>query len=409
MAPKRSQGQKRDAEVKAAPAPKRARMSPLLEAVLAAIEGASCLSAQTRTMLAAGVPCSLDTPELERDAFQATFVSMVGDALKLIEAKLEDGVKVDHDKLVGIQEKKKQLDEALDKAQSTASAADAEAEAAVLARSKAAEDLDGLKTTLAEKKDVLAAACKEGEQLENHRAAVQQGIDEHLEIISKGEADVKERKKHYAALLPVLEILQVDQSLVQVLASASRKATSSRGAIEKMSIETLDTSLRNKATDLAQKLASCAEAQKGHGAEIDEVQRTLQVAEEDFEKAKTTVTETADKSAHGRTEAAAAQKAVEEHEPEHAAAAAAHSEKELALRTFREYNIACFDLLKAKAPSVSKVEQTGEEIPPVAKNEDATAQEPQPMDAAPTSKDSDVKEVEEPLVPDQSRVLVAGG
>jgi len=336
-------GTKRQVEA-ATPVAKKSRADATFEGVAEAIQQAVDIPEVVRMMLLAGLPDGLGTPSDERHELQTGIVSMIGQVVLGVQAKLQDGVDAEATKVGGADGRRAELAALLAKAEAglDAAAQDAQAQAAAHAAAEAAAEAAAAK--LAESQEAQRAGDAALEQAQQSKARLEMGLNVHL----RGIVEADQCEQHHQALLPLLQELALDQSLMSALPSVCAKQPSERGAFDAMVLEQLGKILGEKVAELAKFVDEAAPAAQQRAAAVAEAQVGAEAATASRASAAaaleaSTLAEQAAKDA-GQSAAAA----LAAFEPEYMAATQARDEKQATLVYFKAYNVGSFELLRDK-------------------------------------------------------------
>jgi len=164
--------------------------------------------------------------------------------------------------------------------------------------------------------------------------------------------------KQCQAVLKLLKDCVIDESLSKSLPSCCAKAPAERGDFDKMALEQVEKTLKDKASTLSAKLEEGAAAKVERAKAVEEAQKASDVAAE-AKKAAAEALLDAEVEKENAAEALRAAKAeVAKYEPQLTAANAALEEAKEAVKHFQEKTLASFETLEKK-------ESTAEEAPAI--------------------------------------------
>lgn len=356
MAPKK--GTKRTATQGAsAPAEvKKPKCDPMHRAVAEAIDQSEALSESCRAMLKAAIPGCLDVPTEERQEIQAQIVQMIGEVLEGIEAKLQEVLEAERSKVAGAETSKGDLGAKVSEAEACFEEAKQVVDKKKQALADATMDMTNAKTTLSEKQEVQRDGDKSLIHAREAKDALDEVVEGELQAIKAGTPGA-----HYTAVLPVLQTLTLDESLMTALPSTCMKAPSDRGAFDHMVIEQLEKSLSDRGSELAKTLEDGAPAAAERAADVEAAQSNLTALTEAQMKAAAELALAQASQQEASATVDADKVAVRNFEPEHQKAVQACEEKAADLENFRAYNLACFKMLRDKT-AVKVVAEASPEV-----------------------------------------------
>mmetsp|Transcript_16565 Transcript_16565/g.53277 ORF Transcript_16565/g.53277 Transcript_16565/m.53277 type:complete len:343 (-) Transcript_16565:309-1337(-) len=314
------------------------------EGVAEAIEQAVDLPHVVRNMLLACLPCGLGTPSDERHELQASMVSMVGDVVLGVQAKLREAVDSEATKVGGTDSHNADLQAMLAKADRdlAESAQDAHATTATYSEATAAANLASKQ--LEERHEAQRVGDAAMVQAQQSKETLEKGIHVHFRAI----VEAQDCEQHHQALLPLLKELTLDKSLMSALRGVCTKPASDRGAFDAMVLEQLGKTLGVKVAEFARVVEEAAPASQQQADMVAEAMARLEAS-----------TALQSSAAAARDTAKAAEQAAKDtvqsgidalaaFEPEYAAAKEARDEKSAAEEHFEAYNIGSLELLRDK-------------------------------------------------------------
>jgi len=306
------------------------------------INKAAGLPESCRKMLLATLPTCFSDPS---NNIQATFVRMTGEALRSVEASLEEAVKVEDAKVATIQASKGQLDgQAAD-----ADVALSEAKKAVdikQAALKAASEASLVAgETLSQALSVQRTGEEELEEAGRFKETLSKAIDVDLAAVL-AETEEKDGCLHYKALIPISKRLDIDSTLSAALPAACMKSVAERGEFDKMVIDQFAQVLREKKESLEQMLSNGSEASKVRAAAVDAAHSGVASAKESVTQATRELEEAQGLAATASSAAQGARNEVKRFEPECHKAAEGRDAAASVLEEFQQHNLNSFKALQ---------------------------------------------------------------
>lgn len=329
----------------AEPTEKKPRRDPAIVAVADALAQAEGLSEKCREMLTAGLQSSLSTPSDERHSLQQLFVRMIGEALEAVEAKLQERLEAASAHSETCARSKAELEKRLAGSEAAMVTAVEAAEAKKAVLTEVAGKMVAAKTALSEKQDAQRSGDLALECTEQQKASIDECIETKVKAIMDGCWDA-EQGNPCKSLQPILDNLDLDESLMTALPAVCMKGPTSRGAFDNMVLLQLDESLKEKAGELGRTLQEGAPARAERKAAVEAAQAELtavvdlQARATDEMSAAMTGQKAADVALSSAKDALAG------YEPEFRAAAEARDKMKEALEMFIAHNKSCFETLR---------------------------------------------------------------
>jgi len=350
MAPKA--GKKRSAREAAAPVPtaKKPRADPMLKAVEEAVRKAEGLPEACRNMVLAMLPGGLGVPSDERHEVQRTAVEFIGEVMRGIESQYQAGLDARQAQVDEIQGSKGTLELAAVEAQAHLEDATRMTDTCKDALAATTETVSAAKAAVTEKHEAQQRDNAAHMQVVDAKEALEKAINVDLGAIKEGcQGDA-----HCKALQPVLQGLDLDESLRAALPAACAKAPGSRSTFDTMVLEALEKVLRDKAASLAQQLQDRVAATQVHAEAVEAASSHLATAISMHQEAEGALAKAEACRSEAAAGAGAAAAAVAAHEPEYQAALKARDQQAAALDSFRGYELACFELLRDQLSKKAK-------------------------------------------------------
>lgn len=174
-------------------------------------------------------------------------------------------------------------------------------------------------------------------------------IAEHFKVIKEGDLERIAAKEHYDRLLPLLEVLDLDDSLKAAAPSVCQRKTTERGVFDLMILDQVERCLITKVHELSGKIsAEEANASKSRqaAAQANALCEKLQVDQARLSMDLTNAMQ-AQKDAIASLDAATSD--LKTFDVESSRAIELRDAAQTAFENFRNYNISCYEVLKAKS------------------------------------------------------------
>jgi hypothetical protein len=333
-------------------------VDPKLKAVIEAVEASGdSLPDSCRAMLIAMLPDSLTVPADTRDANQTRLVAMVREVMELVRVKKQEAVGAEEQRVSEVAASKEGLVASASQAEA-ASAAAVEFSTTKKAQAAEAEKLlnsknEMLKTAL-EAQNTGDAAL---ETAESECSKLQTAIDGALRQLCSGdEWDAASASGHCQALMALIKnISTTDDSLLQSVPASFKKAPAERGDFDKMVIEQVEKTLKDRLAQLTSTLEAGSAGKAERAAAVEAAQGEVETAK----SARMDTTESLSNAMAAQQEAAGAlkeaQTKVKKFEPELKKTQAARDEKQVMLDIFQDGNMKAFAELESKVSASAEV------------------------------------------------------
>jgi hypothetical protein len=345
MAPKQSKGNKRPAPKRensaAAPPAKKPKLPNEVQALYDVVAAAG-LPDDCRDMILAALPSSFMALSSERHPIQHEIVAIVGDVIESTGAQIGNRVDSARQRVSELDLVKEQLQAAIG--------------ASELARDDGFRQLDFCKAALA------SASTSADEAMQNMQAAEEakkqsdeaatveradlniltNAFERQLPQLTGGVEALPSTDEVNAHVQPLLRLLDLDKSLVIALPSACAKKAEERGAFDKMVIDQLMTSLKDKVTELSDKLKVSDEANAALGVAVDAAKQTLASETQRRSLATQEVDAASNEVATREANLATARGSLDAHGPTLADAKSDLAACEAELQNFECYTLECF-------------------------------------------------------------------
>jgi len=280
---------------------------------------------------------------------------MVSKVMQGVEAARRKAADDESAKVAEVEASREGLQAALAEAEAASAVAAENVQAKSVALQEATQGLQAAKGVVRSAEEAQRAGDAGLLQAQQSKAALDTGIESELRAIVEGQG---EAEQHFQALLPLLDGLGLDESLMSALPSTCRKPAAERGSFDAMVLEQLGARMREQAATLARTVEEATPAAQERASAVEAAQAELgraaaeeKSAVEDLEQSKASQ----QAAAQGAT---AARERLEVFEPEYSKATCERDQKAEALENFRLYNMACFEQLRDQA-SPAKVAEGG--------------------------------------------------
>jgi hypothetical protein len=281
----------------------------------------------------------------ERHAYQATAVSMAGETLAGIQAKLEDDIAQAQAAKDSADKEKASLVEAETAAkgayaglEESVTGAKATVDADVAAEKSAKAALDDATTAEAEKAKELADL--------NETKASMTAEKEKYEPLKTGKAE----KKIASGIVKCFEAAGLEEGLVESLAETLKKEAVARGSYDTIVFKEVDGFIVAKLAELEAAIAACPAVQEGLAKAKEEAKAAFEASEEKLKASKTALEAAEAASKEGKKAASEASSKVKAYGSTMAKVEKTLTKANSALLGFQEGPKKCFEELKSLAP-----------------------------------------------------------
>jgi len=348
----------------AAPAKKKARSNPMLQAIQETItESKTTLTPEVKTMLLAMLPHSLGVAAPERDEHQQKVAAMIASVVEAEQARLEAAVKEQEDNLAAVgssketvEAKARSLEEHAKNAIETAQAKEAAVAEAGINVLKAKQAFD---EATADFKVCSQAATETKEK----KVGMEEVRLNHFQALRDGDWSTAGAKPHLDKLVPMLRSSGFEDSLLSALPGACMKEPTQRGPFDITVLDQLDAQITAKIEELGKSAEEQEKEVHLKQAAMDEKRQTLQGVNHIREEAIERKDEAEEAKCGLEAKLAEATKAALEYEPNLLAAQAVLETRQSELSNFVAYNVGCLQLLlDPPAPKPEKVAPDAQEM-----------------------------------------------
>jgi hypothetical protein len=392
MAPKQSKGNKRAAPKKENSAPAPPAKKPKLPNDVQALHdvvAAAGLPDDCRDMILTALPSSLLALVSERHEIQKEIVGIVGDIIESTGAQIATRVNSARERLSELKRLEEQLQTAVG--------------ASELARDDGLRQLEECKAALesastsADEATQKLHAAEETQKHGDEAAAVEradlniltEASETELPQLTHGADALPSTDEVNAKVQPLLRLLDLDKSLVIALPSACAKKAEDRGAFDKMVIDQLMSCLKDKVTELSEKLNVADQANAALGVAVDAARQAVASETQRRSVAAQGVETASNELATKEANLATARGNLDAHGPTLTAAKVDLEACEAELQNFECYTLECFKRRRdadggaSLEPQTKAAETTATSEATVTTS---TAQSTEPTDTQMTSK-----------------------
>jgi len=378
MAPR---GSKRAGQGAAAEASKKPKLDSMMVGVVNALQQASELPEDCRTMLEASVPGCFSPPANERHELQRLMVKWIGETIERVEARLRQAVDDEDAKVANAEATNAEAEKAVSDAKGILETKETDLSANKTASIEAAQAVKSAKAGLTEaqvaQKKGDASLAEAGKRKEEYEGA----LKDHVGFLKEDDGfDANSAKTHTTQVMRIAKKIGLDDSLLTALPSACATTPSRRGSFDKMVVSELESSFQSKVAAVTEEMNTGAEATANRSAAVAAAEQGVQAAEDaqkDADAALAAAQTAQGEAAVGLREAEKGSKAKA---AEKAAAEELKKNAEQVLENFIGYNVLCFNTLRDKA---SKAEEDPSQVP--ATSSPAAAKSTSPTAAIGTS------------------------
>eukprot|EP00930_Biecheleria_cincta_P016783 TRINITY_DN13536_c0_g1_i2.p1 TRINITY_DN13536_c0_g1~~TRINITY_DN13536_c0_g1_i2.p1 ORF type:complete len:412 (-),score=133.37 TRINITY_DN13536_c0_g1_i2:250-1419(-) len=318
------------------------------------------LNADTRKMLVATVAQGLCVPLGEREEVQEISVRMLDQVFECIMGKMRAEIDTataaldsEDSKKAQLQKEVAQADAALEEASTKVSESKNQLAEATKATMDAKAALAQIET---EQKDAEA----QHRQAKEDKEAIEAALTVDFRILRDGEVDADQAKQHYEKLAALVGKLKLDSSLLTALPTCMMKKPSERGSFDAMVVTTLEEGLKDEVAKLAESIEAGEPEAAARRQAAESANHALEAAKKTQQELADLLNTNTELKQEREKDKQAALAALSSHEPEVKAASQAKVEKEAQLQSFKDWNHACFKLLRDAQAAPAQTAKTAE-------------------------------------------------
>lgn len=263
---------------------------------------------------------------------------MVGEVLQGVGKRIQEAADSEASKLADVERNRGQLESKVSEAEATEVEAEKLVEVKKAALVELGNSMSSAKAALSEAQELQRSGDSLMEQTERSKTEMEKCIQTDFSNAVP--------EDQFNALLPTLQSLDLDGSLMVTLPGVCAKSAESRGAFDVMVIDQLKTSLQTKLAELVQKLQSEAPAKASRAAAVDAAEKKLVEAQDSQQRGSDEADAAVADQQNASSAVAVAKEALAAHGPTYKEATEARDAKQLELENFQNYSMGCFELLR---------------------------------------------------------------
>lgn len=348
--PAKNQGTKRAAHDDGRPV-KKVKVDPMVGAILEAIDLAQDLPNSCKSMLTAMVPEAFTVPADERHAYQTMFVDVVGECVRKTEEDMKIDISKEKENASALSGRKEVLVKSIEDAEKIHLD-----KKTIMEQQKS--NLAELFRTVLENRIALSAAEQALEaatapvaELKKEVEACHSAIQDLVTL--RGETEASATEAIVSKLTILATHLGVEETLSSSLPAACAKKPSDRGPFDVMVLEQFEKEVTAKAAGFQGQIQSQEANVAALAAQVETAKAKLDETTSAHHSASSLLTQAMDEEKKTRAAHSDSQAELAAFEPQFNAATEAVMEKEASLANFQTWNVASFDVLKAKTKPVA--------------------------------------------------------
>jgi len=313
------------------------------------------LDADTRKMLVATIAQGLCVPLGEREEVQEVSVRMLEQVFESIMGRMQAEIDTATEALDSEESKKARLEKDVTQADAALEEASTELSERKNKLAESTKETMEAKAALVQIETAQKDADAQHQQAKEDKEAIEAALTMDFRILRDGEADAEQAKQHYDKLAALVGKLQLDSSLLTALPTCMMKKPSERGSFDAMVVATLEEGLKDKVAKLAESIEAGEPEAAARRQAAESASQALEAAKNTQQELANSLNTTTELKQEREKDKQAALTALSNHEPEVKAASQAKIQKEEQLQGFKDWNHACFKLLRdAKAAPAQK-------------------------------------------------------
>mmetsp|Transcript_35182 Transcript_35182/g.74875 ORF Transcript_35182/g.74875 Transcript_35182/m.74875 type:complete len:366 (-) Transcript_35182:98-1195(-) len=330
----------------AAPAQKKAKVDPNCRGVLEALRMTE-LPPSVKDMLEATAPKAFETASEERHFTQKAIVNMIGDAVEGVVAKFQEGVSAAAKEVEASEEKRASLAQVEEKHTTAVTEALEKSNAAKSLLKELKEGLAAAKAALIESQEAQTKGDADLNKAKEDKASLESLMSSSLTPILEGSGDLAE---HFQKIkTPFLEGLALDASLRDALPSSCQKKADARGGFDNMVLQQMRIHFEERFQSLRSTVEAGEPAAQERASLVATKEAEVAEATKKVEEAARAVEEAENVGTVAAAQLDEAQAALKDHMVKHNELVKLMEQKSEELENFKDYNVACFELLKTKS------------------------------------------------------------
>lgn len=304
------------------------------------------LTDECRKMLLAMVPHSLCVRSSLRTKQQNLSVQMLADLFQDIIVEMQAAIDAESDKLRALDASKSTLQTKVDDNAAALCETSEKCRTLKVSLAEAAKEVLACKAALAQKTKEQADEDAAHKQAQTDKASLEIVLAEDFRLLRDGETEPEQEKHHYEKLASVVHKSNLDESLITALPVCMMKKPCARGSFDAMVVAQLEESLQGQIARLAQAVDAGAPVAEMRQAAVAAASQRLELAKQARQTAADEFSAIDELRQQREKNHKAASAAVASLEPEYAMATTIHNSKVTQLRNFKDFNLACFEMLR---------------------------------------------------------------
>lgn len=370
--PAKNKGAKRAAHDDAHPV-KKARVDPMVGAILEAIDMTQDMPSSCKNMLAAMVPESFTVPADERHSYQTMFVNIVGECVRKTEENMKVAISTDQEHASSLSCKRDTLEKVIEDASKTHCDKKTVMEHEKAKLAELFRAVLEIRVALSTSKQAFDAAAAPIAELKKEVEACHHAVSEDLAALRNVVLEPSSAEPMISKLVALSTHLSIEETLATSLPAVCTKKPSDRGPFDVMVLEQFEKEVMAKAAGFEAQIQTQTANMQSLKVAFETAQKKLDEKTSAHHSASDVlnaamVEEKKTSVAHSDSQAELAC-----FEPLFKTATESVLEKQTALETYQTWNVASFDVLKDKQGKPPLVEEQTKPI--VALCEDATPQQ----------------------------------
>lgn len=318
------------------------------------------INSDTRKMLVATLAQGLCVPLGEREEVQEGSVRMLEQVFESIMGRMQSEIDTTTEALDSEESKKALLEKDITQANAALEQASTELSERKNKLDESTKETLEAKAALVQIETAQREADAQHKQAIEDKEAIETAITIDFRVLRDGEADAEQAKQHYDKLAALVGKLGLDSSLVTALPTCMVKKPSERGSFDAMVVSTLEEGLKDKVAKLAESIEAGEPDAATRRQAAESASQALKAAENSQQELANSLNTSTELKQGREKEKQAALTALSTHEPAVTAASQAKIQKETQLQSFKDWNHACFILLRDAQAAPAQKAKTAE-------------------------------------------------
>jgi len=314
---------------------------------------------ECRKMLTTMIPKSLCVPLDERHQLQTQCVEMLGEAIREVQAKMQEAIDAEQAEVVKVESTKYELEGELQQAKVMLTQKQEKLTASDNVLAEASKSVLSAKATLTssqDEKNTFESGCM---QIRSDKEAFEHVSANDLNKLCGGTWEEGNAQKHFDAVAALFGKFTLEESLLSVLPGSLMKKPAERGSFDHMAVTQLDESIQGKLRELTSAVEQQAPQAQERDAAVASAQKAYDEASEEQKKAAGAMSVAQDEEKTAIAAVKAAEAAVDSAEAELKKVGVVRDQKKNEFEVF-EYSVGCFNQLKERV-SPKKMQGATEE------------------------------------------------